>query len=94
MWQEHLPEKKKRKKFQIKSANTICASRDNDRDAYAENKKCLHSVYIFLALNFKCNITVSGQVDVMLLFYPRMEITDKRYLPTRTPIPVDNSPRS
>jgi hypothetical protein len=71
MWQEHyLPEKKKKEHFQIKSANTIRAPSNNYRDFYTENKTYLHSVHTFLTLNYKCNITVSGQIGVIITLLP------------------------
>jgi hypothetical protein len=70
MWQEHLPEKKEREYFQIKSANTIRAPSNSYRDFYSENKTYLRSVHIFLTLNYKCNIIVSGKVGVIITLLP------------------------
>jgi hypothetical protein len=47
MWQEHLPEKKKKEHFQIKFANTICAPSNNYGDFYTENKTII-TAYTYL----------------------------------------------
>jgi hypothetical protein len=92
MKQEHLPEKKEREHFQIKSANTICAPSNNYRDFYSKNKTYLHSIHKFLAVNYKRNITVSGQVGVIITLLPADGDNRLILLTTRTQIPGDNNP--